>query len=85
MAQEPFAMDQKAAQPGVASRQLTLAELALRRLLRRGVGIVGAATLLLISALAVCAPIITPENPYDVSTWDAINQGLSPRLAPACC
>ena len=83
MAQEPFVLDQAAAQPGLAPRQLTLGELALRRLWRRGVGIVGAVILLLITALAVFAPIITPENPYDVSTWDATNQGLSPRLMPA--
>lgn len=83
MAQEPFVLDQPAIQRDASPRQLTLTELALRRLWRRRMGIAGAFILLLIVALAVCAPILTPENPYDVSTWNALNQGLSPRLVPA--
>jgi peptide/nickel transport system permease protein len=44
---------------------------------------IGAVILLFMLALAVCAPIITPESPYNIFSYDVANQNLSPRLTPA--
>lgn len=83
MAQEPNAVDQMLVAPGLAARQLTLGELVTLRLWRRKLALVGVAILGLMAVLALGAPVITPENPYDLSTWNVVNQGLSPRLTPA--
>lgn len=84
-AQEPVSVDlpTSAATSALAGRPLALWELVLLRVWHGKLAVVGAIILLLMVAMAVFAPIITPENPYDVSTWDVTNQGLSPRLAPA--
>ena len=71
-------------EPEIATRQLSQAQLTWIRFRRHKPAMVGAVILLLMIVLAVFAPLITPESPYDQFTWDPINNvNLSPRFSPA--
>lgn len=81
--QDPLALEQPLAPlPARGARQLGTAQLIVVRLLRRKGALLGALFLLLLGGLTVCAPLVTPEDPYNPLSWDVFNQNLSPRLSP---
>lgn len=69
-------------EPELATRQLTQAQLAWIRFRRHKPAMIGIAVILFMIAIAVFAPLITPESPYDMFSFDATNQSLSPRFTP---
>jgi peptide/nickel transport system permease protein len=71
------------AAPEIATAPVSQLRLIWLRFRRHKPAMVGLAILLVMIALAVCAPFITPENPYDQFSYDAANADLSPRLTPA--
>jgi len=70
-------------EPEIATRQLTHTRLTWIRFRRHKPAMIGSVIILLMVALALLAPVITPENPYNQLSWDATNINLSPRLHPA--
>lgn len=80
---DPLALEQSASPlPARGARQLGALQLILVRLLRRKGALIGALFLLLLGGLVVCAPLVTPEDPYNPLSWDVFSQNLSPRLEP---
>jgi len=67
----------------ITTRQLTQLQLTWIRFRRHTPAMIGAVILLVMLTLAVCAPIITPESPYNIFSYDVANQNLSPCLTPA--
>lgn len=70
-------------EPEIAARQLTQTQLTWIRFRRHKPAMIGSVMILLMVALALFAPVITPENPYNQLSWDATNINLTPRLHPA--
>ncbi len=69
-------------EPEIAARQLSQAQLTWIRFRRHKPAMIGSVIVIVMILLAVFAPYITGENPYNPATYDATNQDLSPRLAP---
>ncbi|MDQ2831058.1 MAG: ABC transporter permease [Chloroflexota bacterium] len=70
-------------EPELTARQLTQTHLVWIRFRRHKPAMIGAAVLFLMILLAVFAPLVTPESPYNQFSYDVTNQDLSPRVSPA--
>lgn len=70
------------AEPTTTRAQLTQAQLTWRRLRRHKPALGGAVIVALMSALAACSPLITPESPYNQFSYDISNQNRPPSLTP---
>lgn len=81
--QEPIASGLARSAHAAPAQQFTQLQYVWLRLRQNNAALLGVFILLLMVALAACASVITPENPYDGTTWDVTNQSLSPRLSPA--
>lgn len=69
-------------EPELATRQLTQAQLAWIRFRRHKPAMIGIAVILFMIFIAVFAPLLVPESPYNMFSFDATNQSLSPRFTP---
>jgi oligopeptide transport system permease protein len=61
----------------VAGRQQSLWEMALRRLLKNKLAVLGAVVILMLMMASVAAPLIRRYHPYDYQNYEALNQGPS--------
>ena len=72
-----------AAESDIATRQLSQLQLIWIRFRRHKPAMIGSVILILLILMAVFAPMITPESPYNQFSYDVTNQNLSPRFSPA--
>ncbi len=72
-----------AAESAIATRQLSQVQLIWIRFRRHKPAMIGTVILVVLILMAVFAPAITPESPYNQFSYDVTNQNLSPRLSPA--
>lgn len=72
-----------AAEPEIATKSLTQMQLIWLRFRRHKPAMLGLVILTLLILMAVFAPWLTPESPYNQFSYDVTNQNLSPRLSPA--
>jgi len=72
-----------ATESDIATRQLSQLQLIWIRFRRHKPAMIGSVILILLILMAVFAPMITPESPYNQFSYDVTNQNLSPRLSPA--
>src|SRR5579883_146457 len=71
-----------AAEPEMMTKQLSQLQLVWIRFRRHKPAMAGAIILLLMILMAIFAPLITPENPYDIFSFDVTNQNLAPSFSP---
>ena len=64
------------------TQQLTQVQLAWIRFRRHKPAMIGIAVIVFMVLAAVFAPLLTPESPYNMFSFDATNQSLSPRFTP---
>jgi len=74
---------QAEAEPEIAARQLSQLQLISIRFRRHKPAMIGSVVILLLIAVAVFAPLLTPESPYNQFSYDILNRDLSPRFADA--
>ncbi len=90
--QNPTTIDNQAVMPPaatssepeqeIATRQLTQTQLTWIRFRRHKPAMIGAVLIVFFILLAVFAPLVTPESPYNPLSFDATNADLSPRFSP---
>ena len=78
----PAAVAAAEAEPEIKTKQLTQLQLAWIRYRRHKPAMIGTVVILLMILMAIFAPLITPESPYNLFSYDVTNADLSPRLSP---
>ncbi len=73
----------EAVESDITTRQLSQLQLIWIRFRRHKPAMIGSVILFFLLLIAVFAPWITPESPYNLFSYDVTNQNLSPRLSPA--
>lgn len=69
-------------EPEITGKQLTQLQLIWIRFRRHKPAMIGSVIVLIMIAIAVFAPLITPESPYNQFSYDATNADLAPSLHP---
>ena len=82
VAAAPAAAAAAAGEPEITTKQLTQLQLTWIRFRRHKPAIVGVVIILFMIALAAFAPLITPESPYNIFSYDITNQNLPLSLKP---
>src|SRR5438128_11723088 len=82
VAAAPAAAAAAAGEPEITTKQLTQLQLTWIRFRRHKPALVGVVIVLFMIALAAFAPLITPESPYNIFSYDITNQNLPPALHP---
>jgi len=91
--QDPMALEGRAvismtetavseSEPQIETKQLTQLQLTWLRFRRHKPAMIGVVVLFLMIVMALCAPLL-PESPYNILSYDVLNQNLSPRFSPS--